>query len=102
MNRSLQAALFSTAFAGLVAGVTACGGETPAPAKPAAPPVAPPPSHGMVPPPPPSAAAPNPAGAQTTGVAPVPAEGGQPAAAAKHSCKGVNECKGQGGCHVDG
>ena len=30
------------------------------------------------------------------------AEGEQPATPAEHGCRGMNECKGQGGCHVPG
>ena len=29
-------------------------------------------------------------------------EGEQPAAAGEHACAGMNECTGQGGCHVEG
>jgi len=31
-----------------------------------------------------------------------PEEADQPATSAEHACKGMNECKGQGGCGVEG
>lgn len=79
MSSSLHAALTSAALAGLLAGLTACGdsGSTTAP----------------------EAAAPAPEAAPA---APTAAATEQPAKAAEHACKGMNECKAQGGCHVEG
>lgn len=73
--------LLSLALGGLLAGaLTACGG-TEAPADPATPPAQP----------------------EATAATPAtPAEVQQPAKPAEHACKGMNECKAQGGCHVEG
>jgi hypothetical protein len=90
MNRSLHDAFAAAALAGLVAGtLTACGGDAPPAAdhgaktehaaKPEAKPEATP-------------------DATTAAAAPA----AQPAGGASHACKGLNECKGQGGCAVPG
>ena len=76
MSSSLHTALTSAALAGLLAGLTACGDSAPPPTPEAAAPEAP--------------------------AAPTAAATEQPAKPAEHACKGLNECKGQGGCHVEG
>lgn len=81
---SIQKTLAMAALSGLMAGsLVACSGDSkpePAPAAKA-----------------PAAA---PAAAAPEAVAKTDAE--QPATIPEHSCKGTNECKGQGGCHVAG
>lgn len=82
INKTLALA----ALSGLMAGsMVACSGEK-TPAAPETAKTAPTPE-----------AAPAPA---PEAVAKTDAE--QPAAIPEHACKGLNECKGQGGCHVEG
>lgn len=76
MSSPLHAALTSAALAGLLAGLTACGDSAPTTPTEAAAPEAP--------------------------AAPTAAATEQPAKPAEHACKGLNECKAQGGCHVEG
>jgi hypothetical protein len=87
MSKNLHTLLISNALIGLLAGsamLTACGG-TPNTE-------------------PETAAEPTPAAEEATPAATeaASAEGDQAAKAAGHACKGMNECKGMGGCAVEG
>jgi hypothetical protein len=69
----------TSAFAGLLAGsMAACATSTPAPTD--------------------MPAATAPAATTPTAATPAATEGHQGGTAASHACKGMNECKGQGGC----
>ena len=72
MAIQLSKALAFTAVGGLLAGLSACGGDQKQPD--------------------------NAAGPAASG----DAAAGTAAPAAKDCCKGQNSCKGKGGCHVDG
>jgi hypothetical protein len=84
---NIQKTLAMAALSGLMAGsLVACSGD----AKPEAAPAAEAP------------AAEAPAAAAPAAAPEAMAEAEQPATIPEHGCKGMNECKGQGGCHVEG
>ena len=77
--------LLAAAVSGILAGAAACGGQTPEPAAPAAE---------------------APAAPVADATTPAPADDRIPAdndsgTASKHACKGLNDCKGRGGCKTD-
>jgi hypothetical protein len=77
-------ALAFTAVSGMVAGLAGCGGAEPAPATA------------------PAASGDSKAAPAAGTAAPAAAGTAAPAAApAKHACKGLNTCKGNGGCKTD-
>ena len=84
---SLTRTLTTAAVTGILAGATACGGQS-------APPAAP---EGEAPAAAASGAPASPEAANDR----IPADNDSSKASSKHDCKGQNDCKGRGGCKTD-